>query len=102
MSKLEKPKYKNKEIEEFIESEYINIRDSESRTLEFLRNKEKIVEKPDFNGNPTKKVQFIVVNPEDAERKERKLELSRKHVRKIYNELRRGYSVLEILRTGQG
>jgi hypothetical protein len=95
-------KYKNKEIENFLESEYINIRESESRILEFLKNREKVVEKPDFNGNIIKKVQFVVLDPDDPERKERKLELSRKHVVKIYNELMKGYSVLEIFRTGQG
>jgi hypothetical protein len=50
-----------------------------------------------------KKVQFIVMvtNPEDPQR-EGKFELSRKHVPKIYNELKKGKTVLEIFRTGQG
>ncbi len=99
---MESIKYKNKEIENFLESEYINIRDSESRTLEFLKNREQIVEKPDLNGNIVKKVQFIVVDPEDPQRRERKFELSRKHVPKIYSELKKGFSVLEIFRTGLG
>jgi predicted patatin/cPLA2 family phospholipase len=33
---------------------------------------------------------------------EKKFELSRKHVAKIYNELRKGYSVLEIYRSETG
>jgi hypothetical protein len=63
------------------------------------------VDRTDFNGSPIKKVQFIVVaaaNPEDPQRRERKFELSRKHVPKIYNELKKGKTVLEIFRTGQG
>jgi hypothetical protein len=62
------------------------------------------VDRTDFNGSPMKKVQFIVVvaNPEDPQRRERKFELSRKHVPKIYNELKKGKPVLEIFRTGQG
>jgi hypothetical protein len=92
--------YENKEIEAFIESGYINIRDGESKILEFLKNREKIVDKTDFNGKPTKKMQFMVVNPEDPERKEKKFELSRKHVPWIYNELKKGYTVLEVFRTG--
>src|SRR5205823_10182058 len=95
-------KYQNKEIEAFIESDYISIKDGESKTLEFLKNRERIVDKLDFNGKPTKKVQFIVVKPEDMQRKERKLEVSRKHIPKIYEELRKGYTVLEILRVGAG
>jgi hypothetical protein len=94
--------YQNKEIEAFIESEYISIRDDESRILEFLKNREKVVDKIDFNGKPTKKMQFIVVNPEDPERKEKKFELPKKHVSRIYNELKKGYTVLEIFRTGTG
>jgi hypothetical protein len=94
--------YENKEVEEFIEGEYISIREDESTVLEFIKNKEKIVDKIDFNGKPTKKVQFIVIDPEDEERKERKFELSRKHVAKIYNELKSGKTVLEIFRSGTG
>jgi hypothetical protein len=73
--------------------------------LEFIKGKEKLVDKTDFNGKPTKKVQFIVIDPEDtttAERKEKKFELSRKHVIKIYNELKKGKTVLEIYRSGTG
>jgi hypothetical protein len=49
-----------------------------------------------------KKVQFIVINPEDLQRREKKFELSKKHVPKIYNELKKGKTVLEIFRTGLG
>ena len=91
----------NKEIEEFIEGDYISIKEGESRVQEFDINKIKLVDRTDFNGSPIKKVQFIVTNPEDPERREKKFELSRKHVPKIYNELKKGKRVLEI-RTGLG
>jgi hypothetical protein len=97
-----KSTYENRELEDFIEGEYISIRDGESRALEFIKDKTKLVDKTDFNGRPTKKVQFIVKDPDDPEQKEKKFELSRKHVAKIYNELRKGYSVLEIYRSGTG
>ena|SRR5947208_10360660 len=97
-----KATYENKDIEAFIESDYISIRDGESRTLEFLKNKEKVVDRTDFNGKPIKKVQFIVMDPEDQEIKEKKFELSKKHVPTIYSELKKGYTVLEIFRTGLG
>jgi hypothetical protein len=45
--------YENKELEDFIEGEYISIRDGESRVLEFIKNKTKLVDKTDFNGKPT-------------------------------------------------
>ena len=92
----------NKEIEEFIEGDYITIREGESRVLEFDINKIKLEDKTDFNGNPVKEVQFLVINPEDPQRREKKFELSKKHVPKIYNELKKGKTVLEIFRTGQG
>jgi hypothetical protein len=95
--------YQNKEIEDLIESEYEkSILENESRTYEFLAGKEKVVEKPDFNGKLTKKVQFVVVRPNDSSRKEKKFELSRIHVGKIYEQLKKGLTVLEISRTGKG
>jgi hypothetical protein len=92
----------NKEIEEFIEGEYITIKEGESRVLEFDINKIKLEDKTDFNGNPVKKVQFVVIDPQDLQRREKKFELSKKHVPKIYNELKKGKTVLEIFRTGLG
>jgi hypothetical protein len=92
----------NKEIEEFIEGDYITIKDGESRVLEFDINKVKLVDRTDFNGNPLRKVQFIVIDTQDPQRREKKFELSKKHVSKIYNELKKGKTVLEIYRTGLG
>lgn len=92
----------NKEIEEFIEGDYISIKEGESRVLEFGINKMKLVDKTDFNGNPVRKVQFLVIDPQDPERREKKFELSKKHVPKIYGELKKGKTVLEIFRIGQG
>jgi hypothetical protein len=92
----------NKEIEEFIEGEYITIKEGESRTLEFDINKIKLEDKTDFNGNPVKKVQFLVMDPQDQQRREKKFELSKKHVPRIYNELKKDNTVLGIFRTGLG
>jgi hypothetical protein len=92
----------NKEVEEFIEGDYITIKEGESRVLEFNINKIKLEDKTDFNGNPVKKVQFLVIDPQDQQRREKKFELSKKHVPKIYNELKKGKTVLEIFRTGLG
>jgi hypothetical protein len=43
-----------------------------------------------------------VIDPQDEQQREKKFELSKKHVLKIYNELKKGKTVLEIFRTGQG
>ncbi len=85
-----------------IEGDYITIKEGESRILEFDINKVKLMDKTDFNGNPVKKVQFVVTDPEDPERREKKFELSKKHVPKIYGELKKGKTVLGIFRIGQG
>jgi hypothetical protein len=90
------------EIEMFIQSDYVNIKEGESKTLEFIPSKTKLVDKLDFNGKPAKKVQFIVIDSKDPQRIERKLELSRKHIAKIYNELQKGKTVIEIYRNGTG
>jgi hypothetical protein len=95
-------KYVNPEIEMFIQSDYVNIKEGESKTLEFIVTKTKLVDKLDFNGKPTKMVQFVVINSQDPQRTERKLELSRKHIAKIYNELKKGKTVIEIYRNGTG
>jgi hypothetical protein len=47
-------------------------------------------------------VQFLVIDPQDQQQREKKFELSKKHVPKIYGELKKGKTVLEIFRIGQG
>jgi hypothetical protein len=93
--------YQNKEIESFIESNYVSIKDRETKVFEFLANRAKVVHKTDFNGKPTKRVQFIVIDVNDTEqRKEKIFEVSRMHVAKIYDELKNGKTILEISRIG--
>jgi hypothetical protein len=73
-----------------------------AEALEFIVTKTKVVDKLDFDGKPTKKVQFVVIDLQDPQRTEKKLELSRKHIAKIYNELQKGKTVIEIYRSGVG
>ena len=40
--------YQNKEIEDLLESNWISIKDGETRVLQFIPNKSKVVEKTDF------------------------------------------------------
>lgn len=54
----------------FIQSDYINIKDGESKVLEFITGKTKMVDKLDFNGKPTKRVQFVVIDTQDPQRSE--------------------------------
>jgi hypothetical protein len=58
-------KYVNPEIEMFIQSDYMSIKEGESKTFEFIPSKTKVVDKLDFNGKPAKKVQFIVIDSQD-------------------------------------
>jgi hypothetical protein len=62
--------------------------------------KTKIIEKPDFNGKIAKRAQFTVIQVNDANRRERTFELSRLHISKIYEELKKGKTILEISRRG--
>ena len=94
--------YQSKEIESFIESSWITIKDKETKVLEFIPGKSKVVDKVDFNGKPQKKVQYTVIDINDMERKEKFYEVSRSHVAAIYNELKAGKTVLEITRLGSG
>ena len=50
--------YQSKEIESFIESSWISIKDKETKVLEFIPGKTKVVDKIDFNGKPKKNMQF--------------------------------------------
>jgi hypothetical protein len=95
--------YHNKEFEDFIESDYEkSIPENESRTYEFIVGKEKLVEKPDFTGRLTKKAQFVVINQNDPAKKEKKFELSKMHISRIYEQFTKGFKVLEISRIGKG
>ena len=53
-----------------------------------------------FRKNTNIRVQFTVIDINDAQRKEKTLELSKIHVGKIYEELQQGKTVLEISRSG--
>ena len=69
--------YENKELESFIESNYVSIKDGETKVLQFVPDKTKIVEKPDFNGKITNRAQFTVIEINDINnRREKTLELS--------------------------
>jgi hypothetical protein len=93
----------NEVVEDFLEGNFINLKDTESRTLEFSLDKESVVDKEDFNGNPVKKVQFLVKDPNKGpDQKEKKFELSRKHAYKVHKELKAGAKILQISRYGTG
>jgi 23S rRNA pseudoU1915 N3-methylase RlmH len=95
--------YENKELEDFIEGQWIKIQDNgEGRTLEFIPEKTQVIEKKDFNGNMAKKVQFIVIDPKSESNTEKKFEVSRKHAAKIYEHLKKGKTILELYRSGEG
>ena len=47
-----------------------------------------------------KRAQFTVIEVNDANRKEKTLELSRLHIQKIYEELKNGKTILEVSRSG--
>jgi hypothetical protein len=92
--------YQNKDLESFIESSYLTIKDGETKVLEFVPNLTRIIEKPDFNGKMAKRAQFTVIEVNDANRKQKIFELSRLHIQKIYDELKKGRTILEISRSG--
>jgi hypothetical protein len=94
--------YANKDLEDFLEGQWIKIEDGETRVLEFLRDKTQVIEKKDFNGNMTQKVQFIVIDIESDNKAEKKFEVSRRHAAKFYAEHKKGNSILEITRFGAG
>ena len=81
----------------------MSIKDKETKVFEFLVDGAKVVDKVDFNGKPVKKLQFVVIDVNDIERRKEKIfELSRTHVAKIYDELKNGKTILEISRMGSG
>ena len=95
--------YEREKFEDFLEGEYISIKDGESRTLEFIPGKAKVIEKLDFNGNKVQRPLFIVKDPNRSMiQNEKKFELSRKHAEKVYKELKNGKTILEISRYGTG
>jgi hypothetical protein len=96
--------YENKELEQLIAegNNYVSIKDGETRVLQFTPEKTDIVQKLDFNGKPTKRVQFVAFEINDPNMREKKFELSSVHAGKIYEHLKRGSKVLEISRLGNG
>jgi hypothetical protein len=94
--------FENQELEEFLEGDYVSIREGQKRCLQFFPDKTQIVDK-EYQGTLTKKVRFICIDLNQSDRREKYFDLARKHATKMWNEhLKKGNTVLEVLRIGQG
>ena len=89
----------SKEVQEFVESDYISLEDNISKALEFLPGREKPVN-TEFKGNTIAKMQFIVIDLErkDLQRKEKKLTLPKGAARAVIDQFIKGKTIMQITR----
>ena len=102
MSKLQQL---SEEIDQELESKskFVKLQDGETKVLQFDPEQIKIVEKDwQNNGKFTKKVEYTVVDPEDAEGNEKILTMSLTSAQMINKRLQKKETLLEVERFGTG
>src|SRR5690349_12972672 len=93
------------EIEDFLEGSYVSsFDDGESRVYEFDKSKIQIVNKADFNGNPSRVLRYVVRNVDHESPTWKNWDVSRMH-RNIYKELMegnggKGWTIMKVTRRG--
>jgi hypothetical protein len=82
----------------------VKNKNGNNNKIEFLPDKTILVNKKDFNGKEVQRVQFTVIDleREDLNRKQKKFELSRKHVKKVLEEFKKGKTIMQVIRSGTG
>ena len=93
-----------KEIEELLDNynEFISIEPGSSKILQFIpRRKIEEVEKT-YNGQPVKKIRFIVIEPNSNNKKEKSFYVGRRSARLIIDKLKEGHTLLKIESIGSG
>lgn len=83
------------------QNKFLKLKDGESKTLQFYPSRiEKVGVDFDGDGKLTTRVNYIVTDPTDKNQSEKVISFAITNARRINNFLRRGNSLLEIIRTG--
>jgi hypothetical protein len=92
------------EIEEQLnrDSQYITIAIGNSRILRFVTERKIEEIEKTYNGQVTKKIRFIVADPNEESKSEKYFDVGKRSARLIIAKLKEGFNLLKIERIGSG
>jgi hypothetical protein len=90
------------EIDEILSSQYITIGPGEKRVLKFVPERGMNKVEKMFNGEPTEKCRFIVIDPNSGSDTEKFFDVGKRSARLIVPKLKEGHRVLRVERVGSG
>jgi hypothetical protein len=90
------------EIDEILSSQYITIGPGEKKVLKFVPERGMTKVEKLYNGEPTEKCRFIVIDPNSGSDGEKFFDIGRRSARLIVPKLKEGHRMLRIERVGSG
>ena len=90
------------EIDEILSSQYITIGPGEKKVLKFLPERGIAKVEKMYNGEPTEKCRFIVIDPNSGSDAEKFFDVGKRSARLIVPKLKEGHRMLRMERVGSG
>ncbi len=90
------------EIDEILSSQYITIGPGEKKVLRFLPERGMTRIEKMYNGEPTEKCRFIVMDPNSGSDAEKFFDVGKRSARLIVPKLKEGHRMLRMERVGSG
>ena len=90
------------EIDEILSSQYITIGPGEKKVLKFLPERGMTKVEKMYNGEPTEKCRFIVIDPNSGSDGEKFFDIGKRSARLIVPKLKEGHRMLRMERVGSG
>ena len=90
------------EIDEILSSQYITIGPGEKKVLKFVPERGMTKVEKMYNGEPTEKCRFIVIDPNSGSDAEKFFDVGKRSARLIVPKLKEGHRMLRMERVGSG
>jgi len=90
------------EIDEILSSQYITIGPGEKKVLKFVPERGMTKVEKLYNGEPTEKCRFIVIDPNSGSDAEKFFDIGKRSARLIVPKLKEGHRILRMERVGSG
>jgi len=90
------------EIDEILSSQYITIGLEEKKVLKFVPERGMTKVEKMYNGEPTEKCRFIVIDPNSGSDGEKFFDIGKRSARLIVPKLKEGHRMLRMERVGSG
>ena len=90
------------EIDEILSTQYVTIGPGEKKVLKFVPERGMTKVEKMYNGEPTEKCRFIVIDPNSGSDGEKFFDIGKRSARLIVPKLKEGHRMLRMERVGSG